>query len=86
MFLPINHVARRRAELLAFPAGKNDDFCDALGLCGQLMDRMVVGQKPKPPEKPKSASGYVPRLATAEPGDWLIYALPLMIGFTQWLV
>ncbi len=32
-----------RAELLAFPAGKHDDCVDALGLVGQLLDRMLVG-------------------------------------------
>jgi predicted phage terminase large subunit-like protein len=35
-----------RAELLSFPAGKHDDCVDALGLCGQLLDRMQVGTKP----------------------------------------
>jgi hypothetical protein len=33
------------SELLSFPAGKHDD---ALGLVGQLRDRMVKGRKPKP--------------------------------------
>ena len=28
-----------RAELLAFPYGKHDDIVDALGLCGQLMEK-----------------------------------------------
>ena len=31
------------AELLTFPAGKHDDQVDALGLVGQLLDRMVTG-------------------------------------------
>jgi hypothetical protein len=39
-----------RAELLSFPAGKHDDQVDALGLVGQLLDRISVGQKPKLPE------------------------------------
>jgi hypothetical protein len=39
-----------RAELLSFPYGKHDDQVDALGLCGQLLDRMQVGVRaPKPP-------------------------------------
>lgn len=42
-----------RAELLSFPAGKHDDIVDALGLVGQLLDRMLAGTKPKPTEKPK---------------------------------
>jgi predicted phage terminase large subunit-like protein len=34
-----------RAELLSFPAGKHDDQVDALGLVGQLLDKMIVGRK-----------------------------------------
>ena len=34
-----------RSELLAFPAGKHDDCVDALGLVGQLLDKMLVGTK-----------------------------------------
>lgn len=36
-------------ELMSFPVGKHDDQCDALGLVGQLLDRMV---QPNPPEAP----------------------------------
>jgi hypothetical protein len=36
-----------RAELLAFPTGRHDDQVDALGLCGQLMDRFAPGYVPK---------------------------------------
>lgn len=32
-----------RSELLSFPAGKHDDQVDALGLVGQLLDRMTHG-------------------------------------------
>jgi predicted phage terminase large subunit-like protein len=32
-----------RSELLSFPAGKHDDQVDALGLIGQLLDRMIKG-------------------------------------------
>jgi predicted phage terminase large subunit-like protein len=39
-----------RAELLSFPAGKHDDQVDALGLVGQLLDKINAGQKPKPPD------------------------------------
>jgi hypothetical protein len=39
-----------RAELLAFPAGRHDDQVDALGLCGQLMDKFVPGVIPKKPD------------------------------------
>ncbi|PBB75199.1 hypothetical protein CK227_10430 [Mesorhizobium sp. WSM4308] len=47
-----------RSELLSFPAGKHDDQVDALGLVGQLLDQMVVGQKPETPEKTALKSGY----------------------------
>lgn len=32
-----------RSEMLSFPAGKHDDQVDALGLIGQLLDRMTKG-------------------------------------------
>jgi hypothetical protein len=35
------------SELLNLPAGKHDDQVDALGLIGQLLDRMTSGRKPK---------------------------------------
>jgi hypothetical protein len=35
-----------RSELLTFPAGRHDDQVDALGLIGQLLDKMLLGQKP----------------------------------------
>ena len=37
-----------RSELLSFPAGKHDDQVDALGLVGQLLDRMVKGRAAEP--------------------------------------
>lgn len=45
------------SECLRFPAGVHDDQVDALGLVGQLLDKMFNGAKPKEPEKAKS-SGY----------------------------
>ena len=47
-----------RSELLSFPAGKFDDQVDALGLVGQLLDKMLAGEKPQTPEQPKNLSGY----------------------------
>ena len=38
-----------RAELLSFPAGKNDDQVDALSLVGQMMDHIIPGESPPPP-------------------------------------
>jgi predicted phage terminase large subunit-like protein len=47
-----------RAELLSFPAGRHDDQVDALGLVGQLLDRMIEGRHPPKVEKPKPKVGY----------------------------
>ena len=35
------------SELLGFPAGRHDDQVDALGLVGQLLDRMTACRPPK---------------------------------------
>ncbi len=48
-------VAEFVAELMHFPAGKHDDQVDALGLIGQLLDKVVYGTKPVAPERKKSA-------------------------------
>ena len=40
------------SELLGFPAGKHDEQVDALGLIGQLLDRMVKGVRPEEKAKP----------------------------------
>ena len=37
-------------EMMSFPVGVHDDQVDALGLVGQLMDRMFSGSLPKPKE------------------------------------
>jgi len=61
-----------RAELLSFPAGRHDDQVDALGLVGQLLDRMIEGRHPAKVEKPKPKVGYV----ASELGDtesWKTY-------------
>jgi hypothetical protein len=39
-----------KAELLAFPTGKHDDIVDALGLVGQLLDKVSASIKPQPEE------------------------------------
>ena len=59
-----------RSELLSFPAGRHDDIVDALGLVGQLLDRMLSGEKPKVPEPPGTASGYAPFVAPSRLDDW----------------
>ena len=49
LYVPIHApwYAEFRAELLSFPAGRHDDQVDALGLIGQLLDRMVRGTTPR---------------------------------------
>ena len=51
-----------RSELLSFPAGKYDDQVDALGLVGQFLDRMTVGQAAdcREAEAPAAARLYSP--------------------------
>jgi hypothetical protein len=44
-------AARPHARLPLVPACKHDDICDALGLIGQLLDRMTPGREPAPPKK-----------------------------------
>jgi predicted phage terminase large subunit-like protein len=46
-----------RAELLSFPAGKHDDQVDALGLVGQLLDKITAKRPLKPPDV-KPRDGY----------------------------
>lgn len=50
LYVPINAdwYPAFRSELLSFPAGKHDDQVDALGLVGQLLDKMLAGSKPRP--------------------------------------
>ena len=40
------------AELLRFPAGKNDDQVDVLSLFGRMLDRLIPGRTPPPEPKP----------------------------------
>jgi predicted phage terminase large subunit-like protein len=62
-----------RSELLSFPAGKHDDQVDALGLVGQLLDKMLPGVKPQPPEKPEPKLDYRPFELASRLDDWWAY-------------
>jgi len=62
-----------RSELLAFPNGKYDDQVDMLGLIGQLLDTIAMGEKPKPPEKEKPVSDYRPWQPESRDNDWIAY-------------
>lgn len=48
-----------RSELLSFPAGKNDDQADALGLVGQLLDRVRAAPLNKAKALVYSSKGIV---------------------------
>lgn len=61
-----------RAELLTFPTGRHDDQVDALGLVGQLIDKMFMN-KPDKPGLNKPRTDYGARTETASPGDWQTY-------------
>jgi predicted phage terminase large subunit-like protein len=66
-----------RSELLSFPAGKHDDQVDAMGLVGQLIDRMVAGSSPPAPAhdaiaqmlKPKTLNQMIEEFEMARAND-----------------
>lgn len=62
-----------RAELLSFPAGKHDDHVDALGLVGQLLDRMIPGRAPKQEKPAEVPTGYKPVEDIGNVADWKTY-------------
>lgn len=71
LYVPANApwVEQLTAELLTFPTGRNDDQVDALGLVGQLLDKMFKN-KPEEPEKPALRTEYRASRATETPDDW----------------
>jgi predicted phage terminase large subunit-like protein len=60
LYVPIHApwMADLRSELLSFPAGKHDDQVDALGLIGQLLDKMIKGAQPLKQDAKLPSSGY----------------------------
>lgn len=47
-------------EMMSFPVGVHDDAVDALGLVGQLLDKMMAGREPEPePVEDEVDDGYV---------------------------
>ena len=58
-------LADFRGELLAFPVGRHDDQVDAIGLVGQLLDKMVPPAKPKQPATPVRDRWDAPSTSTA---------------------
>lgn len=75
LYVPIaaDWYADLRSELLSFPAGKHDDQVDALGLVGQLLDKMTGGQHPAKPEMPKNITGYKRTDTTSAAESFKVY-------------
>ncbi|MEN6545302.1 MAG: phage terminase large subunit [Armatimonadia bacterium] len=57
-------------EMMSFPVGVHDDQVDALGLVGQLLDKMFKNA-PEKVEQKQTFSDYATKHATAEPDDWM---------------
>ena len=57
------------SEMMSFPVGVHDDQVDALGLVGQLLDRMFKNAPPKA-EEPAKRIDYRVREDSAQPADW----------------
>lgn len=47
------------SEMMSFPVGDHDDQVDALGLAGQLLDKMLAGREAKDEKKPVQPTGTV---------------------------
>lgn len=56
-------LADLTSEMMSFPVGVHDDQVDALGLVGQLMDRMATGDKPKIPKEEDYGTVYAQPLS-----------------------
>lgn len=59
-------------ELMSFPVGVHDDQVDALGLVGQLLDKMFSPSEAEEPGK-KKPDDYAPRNDHETAGDWVSY-------------
>jgi len=72
LYVPINApwYEQFRSELLTFPTGRHDDQVDALGLVGQLLDKIYSPNAPEQP-KPQERAGYSARVDHATPDDWM---------------
>lgn len=73
LYLPASASWRSdlQSEMMSFPVGVHDDQVDALGLVGQLLDKMFAPAKPKPyaaPIRPDYRSNR-----SEDHGDWKTY-------------
>lgn len=74
LYVP-SHAAWRaefESELLRFPAGVHDDQVDAIGLVGQLLDKMANGSKSDVPKKPTANDAYKP-MRSASANSFKVY-------------
>lgn len=65
-------IADLMGEMLTFPAGRNDDQIDALGMIGRMLDTMVGGKEPRPDagRPDKWAKAFSRRRQDDTAGDW----------------
>lgn len=75
LYVPINAdwLPDFRTELLSFPAGKNDDQVDTLGLVGQLLETIMHGQPLPKPEPAERSQEYVPYAPAQADNDWMTW-------------
>jgi len=59
-------------ELLTFPAGVHDDQVDALGLAGQLLDKMYTPQAPDPKTLPRPRKDWFDDTDDQGDTDWKV--------------
>ena len=64
--------AELEAELLSFPAGRNDDQVDMLGLAGQLLDVMTAPAGQKPPPEPVDPWASASRRRKPSAASWKV--------------
>ena len=81
LYVPVNKpwYEAFRSELLTFPTARHDDQVDALGLIGQLLDKMIGGKR-LVKEKPKSYTGYY----TINESDVDRYVRHGSVGVDRW--
>lgn len=62
LYVPVNApwYAAFKSELLSCWSGKHDDQADALGLIGQLLDKIMAGDKPDPASEKAKRNDYKP--------------------------
>jgi predicted phage terminase large subunit-like protein len=63
-------LANLRAELLSFPAGRYDDQVDALGLVGQLLEKISAAPRQPAPPKPIQRDAYRPAFEELDNWSW----------------